>query len=97
MILWGCWPAFCGQGMLWEFEYVIRPLLKPIKELSTDFTVFRVRIVTRQRAFSCDKAKELLGYTPATPLAEGIRRTVRHFEALRNPAPAAAAGKPHAA
>jgi sterol-4alpha-carboxylate 3-dehydrogenase (decarboxylating) len=25
------------------FEYVIRPLLKPIKELSTDFTVFRYK------------------------------------------------------
>lgn len=23
------------------FEYVIRPLLRPIKELTTDFTVFR--------------------------------------------------------
>lgn len=77
------------------FEYVIRPLLKPIKELSTDFTVFRVRIVTRQRAFSCEKAKKLLGYVPGVPLQEGIQRTVAHFEHLRNAdAPAAAkAGK----
>eukprot|EP00882_Tetradesmus_deserticola_P024676 GHRQ01026983.1.p3 GENE.GHRQ01026983.1~~GHRQ01026983.1.p3 ORF type:complete len:107 (+),score=36.24 GHRQ01026983.1:472-792(+) len=66
------------------FEYVIRPLLKPIKELSTDFTVFRVRIVTRQRAFSCDKAKRMLGYVPAVPLRGGIARTVAHFEHLRN-------------
>lgn len=65
------------------FEYVIRPLLRPIKELTTDFTVFRVRIVTRQRAFSSAKARRLLGYTPATPLKEGIRRTVEHFEHLR--------------
>jgi sterol-4alpha-carboxylate 3-dehydrogenase (decarboxylating) len=76
------------------FEYVIRPLLKPIKELSTDFTVFRVRIVTTQRAFSCEKAKRLLGYVPAVPLREGIARTVAHFEHLRNAdAPAAKAGK----
>jgi sterol-4alpha-carboxylate 3-dehydrogenase (decarboxylating) len=76
------------------FEYVIRPLLKPIKELSTDFTVFRVRIVTRQRAFSCEKAKNMLGYVPAVPLKEGVARTVAHFEHLRNPdAPAAKAGK----
>jgi sterol-4alpha-carboxylate 3-dehydrogenase (decarboxylating) len=73
------------------FEYVIRPLLKPIKELSTDFTVFRVRIVTRQRAFSCDKARSLLGYTPAVPLREAIDRTVAYFGHLRNE-PAAGGG-----
>jgi sterol-4alpha-carboxylate 3-dehydrogenase (decarboxylating) len=73
------------------FEYVIRPMVKPIKELSTDFTVFRVRIVTRQRAFSCEKAKMLLGYTPAVSLKQGIQRTVEHFVGLRNPAATAAA------
>jgi len=65
------------------FEYVIRPLLKPIKELSTDFTVFRVKIVTRQRAFSCKKAKELLGYVPAVSIQEAVKRTVTHFGHLR--------------
>lgn len=65
------------------FEYVIRPLLKPFKELSTDFTVFRVRLVTRQRAFSADKARRLLGYVPKVPLKEGIKRTVAQFEHLR--------------
>lgn len=74
------------------FEYIIRPLLRPIKELSTDFTVFRVRIVTRQRAFSCDKARKSLGYVPAVPLDKAIQRTVKHFEHLRNPEAAAAAG-----
>eukprot|EP00775_Hariotina_reticulata_P012775 gene12775-12903_t len=75
------------------FEYVIRPLVKPIKELSTDFTVFRVRVVTRQRAFSCEKAKRLLGFVPAVSLQQGIQRTVKHFEKLRNPAATAAAGQ----
>lgn len=73
------------------FEYVIRPLLKPIKELTTDFTVFRVRIVTRQRAFSSEKAKRMLSYAPAVSLDDGIRKTVKSFEHLRNPA--AAVGK----
>ena len=73
------------------FEYVIRPLLRPIKELTTDFTVFRVRLVTRQRAFSCAKARRVLGYAPATPLAEGVRRTVAHFAHLRADADANAA------
>jgi plant 3beta-hydroxysteroid-4alpha-carboxylate 3-dehydrogenase len=76
------------------FEYVIRPLLKPIKELSTDFTVFRVRIVATQRAFSCERARRLLGYTPAVSMAEGIRRTCAHFDHLRNPdGPGCADGK----
>jgi nucleoside-diphosphate-sugar epimerase len=42
-----------------------------------------VRIVTRQRAFSSAKARRLLGYTPATPLQEGVRRTVAAFAHLR--------------
>ncbi|KAF8068313.1 Nsdhl [Scenedesmus sp. PABB004] len=67
------------------FEYIIRPLLRPIKELSTDFTVFRVRIVTRQRAFSCARARDLLGYVPAVSIAEGVSRTCAHFAHLRNP------------
>jgi sterol-4alpha-carboxylate 3-dehydrogenase (decarboxylating) len=75
------------------FEYVIRPLLAPIKQLSTDFTVFRVKIVTRQRAFSCEKAKKLLGYVPAVSLEDAIKRTVKHFEHLRNPDAALGKGK----
>lgn len=78
------------------FEYIIRPLLAPIKKLSTDFTVFRVKIVTRQRAFSCDKARQMLGYVPAVSLSDAIARTVKHFEHLRNPdapAPGASAAR----
>lgn len=85
-------PLFLILFVAMLFEYVIRPLLKPIKELSTDFTVFRVRIVTRQRAFSCEKAKQQLGYVPAVPLEQGIQRTVEHFSHLKNTA-AAKGGK----
>lgn len=35
------------------FEYVIRPLLRPIKELSTDFTVFRCGLDTGAGAAWC--------------------------------------------
>jgi sterol-4alpha-carboxylate 3-dehydrogenase (decarboxylating) len=65
------------------FEYVIRPLLRPFKELTTDFTVFRVNIVTRQRMFSSKKAQGMLGYKPAVSLKEGIQRTVKAFSSLR--------------
>jgi len=73
------------------FEYVIRPLLAPVVKLSSDFTVFRVRIVTRQRAFCGDKARRLLGYVPRVSVAEGLKRTVAHFKHLRKDAPPAAA------
>lgn len=41
--------------------------------------------MTRQRAFSCDKARRMLGYIPAVSLSDAIKRTVKHFEHLRNP------------
>lgn len=74
------------------FEYIIRPLLSPFVKLSSDFTVFRVRIVTRQRAFCGDKARTLLGYVPRTSVSEGLARTVAHFSHLRK----GAAGAPSA-
>lgn len=74
------------------FEYVIRPLLSPIARLSSDFTVFRVRIVTRQRAFCCDKARRVLGYVPRVSVREGLARTVAHFAHLRKGAVVAAEG-----
>lgn len=74
------------------FEYVIRPLLSPIVKLSSDFTVFRVRIVTRQRAFCGDKARRLLGYVPRVSVREGLERTVAHFAHLRKVAPEGGGG-----
>jgi sterol-4alpha-carboxylate 3-dehydrogenase (decarboxylating) len=74
------------------FEYVIRPLLSPIVKLSSDFTVFRVRIVTRQRAFCGDKARRLLGYVPRVSVREGLERTVAHFAHLRKGAPEGGGG-----
>lgn len=46
------------------FEYLIRPLLKPFVDLQTDLTVTRMYLVTRNRAFDCEKAKTELGYIP---------------------------------
>jgi nucleoside-diphosphate-sugar epimerase len=77
------------------FEYVIRPLLSPVWKLTSDFTVFRVRIVTRARAFNGDKARRVLGYVPRVSVQEGLGRTVGYFAHLRKDAPvgAGAAGQ----
>lgn len=64
------------------FEYIIRPLVKPFKELSSDFTVSRIYIVTVNRTFSSQKAKEHFGYVPRVSLEEGKQRTIKAFAYL---------------
>ena len=44
------------------FEYVIRPLLRPIVALNSDFTVSRILIASANRTFSCEKARRDFGY-----------------------------------
>jgi len=77
-------PALLILVVAMIFEYIIRPLFRPIKELSSDFTVFRIKIVTCVRNFSYEKARRELGYVPAVSMAEGVRRTVVHFQHLKN-------------
>lgn len=67
------------------FEYIIRPLVKPFKELNTDFTVNRMLIATTQRTFNNKAAIESLGYKPKVPMDEALTRTLLTFEHLRNP------------
>lgn len=67
------------------FEYVIRPLLKPFKELNTDFTVNRMLIASTQRTFNNAAAIQHLGYKPKVPMDEALKRTLLTFEHLRNP------------
>lgn len=66
------------------FEYVIRPLLRPIKDLNSDFTVNRILLATRQRTFSCAAAARDLAYKPKVPMSEALKRTLVHFEGLKN-------------
>mmetsp|Transcript_15029 Transcript_15029/g.26122 ORF Transcript_15029/g.26122 Transcript_15029/m.26122 type:complete len:353 (-) Transcript_15029:369-1427(-) len=68
------------------FEYVIRPLLKPIKTLNSDFTVNRILIATTNRTFSSQAAKEHLGYQPKVNMDEALKRTLLSFEHLRKTA-----------
>mmetsp|Transcript_9870 Transcript_9870/g.21057 ORF Transcript_9870/g.21057 Transcript_9870/m.21057 type:complete len:369 (+) Transcript_9870:542-1648(+) len=68
------------------FENIIRPLLRPVKKLETDFTVNRILLATTNRTFSCKAAKKDLGYVPKVNMTEALKRTVTSFESLRNPA-----------
>jgi sterol-4alpha-carboxylate 3-dehydrogenase (decarboxylating) len=65
------------------FEYIIRPLISPIKTLETDFTVNRILLATTERTFSCAKAKRDFGYVPKVSMEEGIKRTLKSFQHLR--------------
>lgn len=58
------------------FEYVIRPLLRPIKELTTDFTVFRCGLLSL--LISC-------AYSPATATAPTLSKPVCGHACNRHP------------
>lgn len=67
------------------FEYVVCPLVKPFKKLTTEFTVGRMLIISRERTFSSEAARKELGYIPKVKMDEALRRTLTAFEHLRNP------------
>lgn len=46
-------PVLLVLAIAFLFEYVIRPLLKPFKELNSDFTVNRIKISTSYRQAWC--------------------------------------------
>lgn len=51
----------------------------------------RVSFFTKARAFSIEKAKRLIGFTPQTPLAEGLARTASWYRAEGHLRPARSA------
>ncbi|KAF3323453.1 3beta-hydroxysteroid-dehydrogenase/decarboxylase isoform 1 isoform X1 [Carex littledalei] len=46
-------------------------------------TPSRIRLLTCNRTFSCNKAKDQLGYEPIVTLKEGLRRTVESYPHLK--------------
>jgi len=64
-------------------QYIIIPLLSPIKRLETDFTPFRIIVASSNRTFSCARAKNDLGYRPTVDMDEALKRTLKHFAHLR--------------
>ena len=69
-------PFFLILLLSFVFEYVIVPLVRPFKQLSTEFTPNRIRIVAVDRLFSSTKAKDHFGYVPRVSVQEGLRRTI---------------------
>lgn len=65
------------------FEYVVRPLLAPIKKLNSDFTVNRILIATTNRTFSSAAAAADFGYKPRLSLHEAMAATLASFKHLR--------------
>ncbi|KAI9204174.1 uncharacterized protein BJ171DRAFT_119904 [Polychytrium aggregatum] len=49
--------------------------LKPFVELHPSFTVFRIKAFAINRYYSCEKAKERLGYKPLVPMEEALEIT----------------------
>lgn len=65
-------------------HYIIAPLLKPLYELKSDFTPFRILLSTTDRVFSCQAAKKELGYAPKVPLDQAIQRALAFYPQLHN-------------
>lgn len=71
--------------LIFIFQYIIMPLIKPFKELKSDLTVNRVKISACNRVFNCDRAKNDFGYAPKVSMEEALKRVIVAFEHLRNP------------
>ena len=64
-------------------EWVVQPLLRPLVTLpQSEFTSFRIRVVSASRVLNCSKAKRELGYEPRVSIRDGVARTVAHFQPL---------------
>ncbi len=67
-------------------ENLIMPLLKPFKEIKSDFTVNRIKISTVNRVFNADRATKDFGYKPLLSMEQAIKKTVESFGHLKAPA-----------
>lgn len=67
------------------FEYVVRPLLVALlrRDVTSDFTLNRMRIASSNRTFSIAAARRDLGYVPTVTLEEGIAHTLAAYQHLR--------------
>lgn len=76
-------PFFLILMVSFIFEYIIKPVSKPFKQVSTEFTPNRIRIVAYDRLFSVGKATSHFGYVPQISVEEGLRRTIDAADYLR--------------
>lgn len=66
--------------LLWLLTLVLRPLVS----LKPTFTPMRVALAGTHHYYSCERAKEDMGYKPVVNLKEGIARTVQSYPHLRH-------------
>ncbi|RCV44397.1 hypothetical protein SETIT_9G370500v2 [Setaria italica] len=84
---------------MWDFVYLVqeelghkRPfkirlpslVVKPISYLPQMLTPARIKYLTLNRTFSCNKAAEELGYKPIVTLMDGLKIAVKSYTQLRN-------------
>lgn len=65
--------------LLWLLALILRPLVS----FKPTFTPMRVALAGTHHYYSCDRAKQDLGYKPVVGLKEGIARTVQSYPHLR--------------
>lgn len=75
-------PYFLVYGLallLWFLSLILRPVMS----FKPTFTPMRVALAGTHHYYSCDRAKQDLGYKPVVCLKEGIERTVQSYPHLR--------------
>lgn len=80
-------PAKLVLTIAEAYESVAKALAPIGVKPAVNFNPVRLRLVTVTRTFNCNRAKELLGYTPVVPLDEAIQRTIAAYPELRADAP----------
>ncbi|XP_037118055.1 sterol-4-alpha-carboxylate 3-dehydrogenase, decarboxylating [Syngnathus acus] len=65
--------------LLWLLSLVLRPLIS----FKPTFTPMRVALAGTHHYYSCERAKQDMGYKPPVCLKEGIERTVQSYPHLR--------------
>ncbi|XP_056142799.1 sterol-4-alpha-carboxylate 3-dehydrogenase, decarboxylating isoform X2 [Lampris incognitus] len=65
--------------LLWLLALILRPIM-PFKPT---FTPMRVALAGTHHYYSCDRAKQDMGYKPVVSLREGIARTVMSYPHLK--------------
>lgn len=80
-------PAKLVLTIAEAYESVAKALAPIGVKPAVNFNPVRLRLVTVTRTFNCNRAKEILDYTPVVSLDEGIRRTIAAYPELRVDAP----------
>lgn len=74
------WLVYGLALLLWLLTWILHPFVS----LKHTFTPMRVALAGTHHYYSCQRAKEDLGYKPVVSLKEGIARTVQSYPHLRH-------------